>query len=408
MPIKVSSPTPPPIDPSMAGGPNKPSPVGGTQPQPQSQPQPQPQPAPQDAPQQPEPTTTTPPKLKVEPPRIDLKVKSAPTTLPTRPGSPVDKPDALVNGKQPGLSYVDMWRKLNPYTPPTPKEIEKEKKKQKREAIISAIGDGLTAFSNLYYTTQYAPNAYDPSKGLSVKMKERWDKLKKDRENNQGAYLDGLLRSMQMDSAEENQRWGRAHTLEREKKADELNDAREKRAQAKEEREQLAFAQKQATGLLQQKLLQGKIDYQNAKVVQAEIEAATSPEKIQAEINRLNRMGTGGGGGGKGRPPRYPWYDSNGERHLAYDYEEMRQNSLDHGTWDPETETSVTTKKDARGRVRGTTERQKPVKGHSVKPKPKTESKPAPSQPAPQAEAPKQPPKKGEDGYGANTKKLGV
>lgn len=58
------------------------------------------------------------------------------------------------------LSYEEMFRQLYPYKPPTHEELEKERKKQRREQIFAAIGDGISALSNLYFTTQYAPNMY--------------------------------------------------------------------------------------------------------------------------------------------------------------------------------------------------------------------------------------------------------
>ena len=136
------------------------------------------------------------------------------------------------------LSYEDLYKKLNPYTPPTPEELEKEKKKQKREQIINAIGDGVYALSNLFFTTQYAPNMYKPGSNLTEKAQVRYDKMMKDREEKNEKYYAGLLRAKQADDnqsrAERN--WERqlgldaerrkqreddlAHRAEREKLAD--------------------------------------------------------------------------------------------------------------------------------------------------------------------------------------------
>ena len=48
------------------------------------------------------------------------------------------------------VSYEEMFRLLNPYKPPTQEELEKERKKQRREQIFAAIGDGISALSNLF------------------------------------------------------------------------------------------------------------------------------------------------------------------------------------------------------------------------------------------------------------------
>ena len=66
---------------------------------------------------------------------------------------------------------------------------EEEEKRKKREALISSIGDTVSALSNLYFTTKGAPNAYKPNDTMSAKAKERWDKLVKEREAQKAAAL---------------------------------------------------------------------------------------------------------------------------------------------------------------------------------------------------------------------------
>lgn len=79
------------------------------------------------------------------------------------------------------------------HKPMTEEEVAKEKKKRKREAIFAAIGDGISALSNLYFTSQYAPNAHNPKANLSQGMKDRWDKLDKEREEGMRNYLNIAL-----------------------------------------------------------------------------------------------------------------------------------------------------------------------------------------------------------------------
>ena len=97
------------------------------------------------------------------------------------------------------MSYEDMFKKLNPYQPPTEQELEKERKKQRREQIFAAIGDGISALSNLFFTTQYAPNMYSGRNTASQRTKERWDRLAAERNANMTAYINGLMRARQAD-----------------------------------------------------------------------------------------------------------------------------------------------------------------------------------------------------------------
>lgn len=75
-----------------------------------------------------------------------------------------------------------------------PKEQEKLARKKKRDAIFSAIGDGISALSNLYFTTKGANNSYDPKSSLSARMRERWDRYKKDADDNRDARLNILTK----------------------------------------------------------------------------------------------------------------------------------------------------------------------------------------------------------------------
>lgn len=119
---------------------------------------------------------------------------SSPPTAPPRAGG---------GGSSAGTSggYEELYKKLNPYTPPTDEEIAKEKKKQTREQIFAAISDGVTALANLYFTTQYAPNMYNGKNTLSGRNKVRYDKLMKDREEQAKAYFGGLMKARQADEA---------------------------------------------------------------------------------------------------------------------------------------------------------------------------------------------------------------
>ena len=146
-------------------------------------------------------------------------------------------PTQQVEPQQPKrLSYEDMFRQLNPYKPPTQEELEKERKKQRREQIFAAIGDGISALSNLYFTTQYAPNMYSGRNTASQRVKDRWDKLAADRNANMTAYINGLMRARQADDAyDDNERqWARQLGLDKIKQ--QRDAAADARAEAEEER----------------------------------------------------------------------------------------------------------------------------------------------------------------------------
>ena len=146
-------------------------------------------------------------------------VSSSPTA-PTQPGAkskPSSGAGAPASGGG-GGGYEELFKKLNPYTPPTAEELEKERKREKRAQIFAAIGDGITALSNLFFTTQYAPNMYDGKNTISQANKVRYDKLIKDREEKNTAYFNGLMRARQADAedAHRERSWQRQLGLDQE------------------------------------------------------------------------------------------------------------------------------------------------------------------------------------------------
>lgn len=155
---------------------------------------------------------------------------------------------------------------MNPYKPMSPEDVTKEQKRQKRDMVFSAIGDGISALANLYFTSQGAPNAYDPKTSMSAKTRSYWDKLTKEREANAYRYTSGVMSAMQADDVadrddrnwrrlldndrkrEEQQKAEAAYRKERDQKADERYEAemeRQKEQDKKaEERWQKEFDQK--------------------------------------------------------------------------------------------------------------------------------------------------------------------
>ena len=146
---------------------------------------------------------------------------------------PVDRKEERKIG-----TYEELYRQLNPYTPPTAEELEKERKKQKRNEIFAAIGDGVMALSNLFFTTRGAPNMYSGKNTMSEATKVRYDKLIKDREDKQIAYYNGLLRAKEADAAAANaeREWQRQLGLDRE--AQERYDEEQKYKREREDEEQ--------------------------------------------------------------------------------------------------------------------------------------------------------------------------
>lgn len=170
-----------------------------------------------------------------------------------------------------------MFRQLYPYKPPTQEELEKERKKQRREQIFAAIGDGISALSNLYFTTQYAPNMYSGRNTASQRVKDRWDKLAADRNANMTAYINGLMRARQADDAynRSEREWERQLGIDKIKQ--QRDAAADKRAEAKEKRDQDMHE-------LNMQLRNNQITKAEYEAKKAEVEAKYAPLLQESKI----------------------------------------------------------------------------------------------------------------------------
>lgn len=110
-----------------------------------------------------------------------------------------------------GKLYDDQGRELSPFAYAveladknrmTPEEKAAEAKRERRTKIFSAIGDGIAALANVYFTSKGAPDMYNPSTSMSAKTKAYWDKLNAERKANEDKYNDLLLGAYKADNAD--------------------------------------------------------------------------------------------------------------------------------------------------------------------------------------------------------------
>lgn len=119
------------------------------------------------------------------------------------------------------ISLLELYKRLNPRPETNEKE---EEKKQRRSQIFAAIGDGVSALSNLFFTYKGAPNSYTGENNITAQNKVTYDKLKKERDEKYAQYLNGYMRAFQADQANADKERAWKRQLERDKKADEISD----------------------------------------------------------------------------------------------------------------------------------------------------------------------------------------
>lgn len=124
-------------------------------------------------------------------------------------------------------TYRDILAKLAPQT--SDEDKRKQMRRERRKAIVSALGDGLSALSNLYFTTKGAPDQGLKS-GMTDAAKKRMDDLRAKWQKEKDKYQDLMLKGLEMDREQGN--WLKSYKLQ-------LN--ADKRADAEEERKAKTF-----------------------------------------------------------------------------------------------------------------------------------------------------------------------
>lgn len=86
---------------------------------------------------------------------------------------------------------IRMWRDwMDEHKLETKEQREKREKRERSKRLMGAIGDGLRALGNLYFTTQYAPDMYNHEKDSQArKADSAIEKARKDREAQQEQYM---------------------------------------------------------------------------------------------------------------------------------------------------------------------------------------------------------------------------
>lgn len=107
-------------------------------------------------------------------------------------------------------SYRDILAKYAPLT--SDEEKKKQMRREKRNAIIGALGDGLSALSNLYFTTKGAPDQ-GLKPGMTESAKKRMDDLRAQWQKEKDKYQDFMLKGLEMDREQGN--WLKSYELQK-------------------------------------------------------------------------------------------------------------------------------------------------------------------------------------------------
>ena len=187
------------------------------------------------------------------------------------------KPDPNVMGYDKYI-FPALDEALERTRPESEEERKKRERKEKSKKIVAAITDGLGALSNLFFTSQYAPNMYNHEKQSALTPLERKiEEAKAERKAREAEHLNFALQRGNAQNA-------RAKTLrEMEAQAEAQRLAREKAARDAEKHQWQAALQPDL-----QREQAGKADRAESQAVTARYEATYAPQMQQAKLNTEN------------------------------------------------------------------------------------------------------------------------
>lgn len=186
-------------------------------------------------------------------------------------------------------------------------ERRKIERKKKRDKLFSAIGDGVSALSSLYFTTQYAPPTYDSNRSSTSRTNARYDKLLGEFDANKKDYYNSYAKLLALQAAADNR--DNINIRSNYKTyLDALRRDKEARWKA-EEKEKDRQARKEIAGM------------------------NNATKKEVAEKKGSGGSGRGNGGSG-GKRAEYVAYDEKGNPHYFTSKAAQEQFAKQHDTWE--------------------------------------------------------------------------
>lgn len=244
--------------------------------------------------------------------------------------------DAATQGHDANIRAYRDWLATHPLE--SEEDRKKRERKEKARKLISAVGDGISAMSNIYFTSQYAPDMYTGRKSMADAAAAQIEKARAEREKNADQY-------MRFSLALGKEQGDRNKTLrELEAEMERRKIAAEEAARKRKEHEWLADMQDD-----KRREQKGKADKVGYEAITAQAEAETAPElqtaKLETERARKGSLDASAANSrasaaahGRSNVSEYRGLGKDGKlrpfetRQAAIDYE-RRQGTYDPAIW---------------------------------------------------------------------------
>lgn len=203
------------------------------------------------------------------------------------------------------LTYTQMYEMLNPREEETPAQKAKREKREKRDAIIRSIGDGLSAIARIYFGSKGVNIPHDSKNDLTYQDNARYDMLRQEREKNKQAWQKGYQKAREMDVNAARYRDALAETRRHNEEIEKLSGKRVDQADVR-------LSQNQQKIDLSKVKVENDNDYKQAMtdIKQRELEGKLTHWEAQdaAATLRAQKAGKSSGGDDKMRGFWYQYY----------------------------------------------------------------------------------------------------
>lgn len=235
-------------------------------------------------------------------------------------------------------NYDDLIRyyenKMREVEPLSKEELEKIRRRQRAEGIVSGVSDAVRSIANIVAAHNYAPVFTDSNASMSARARARFDREKAEREAKDQEYFNYAMNIAKLKDADRDQAfniWKTEHALDREDIEDKYREAKENREQAKAERDALKAE-------LHNQYMLGRISAQEYAAQLKEVELRYAGPLWQSKINKNNRQpvrGRGGGSKGGGKQGEHWYYDENDNKVYVHSEAAAKQGAIASNTYQP-------------------------------------------------------------------------
>lgn len=287
------------------------------------------------------------------------------------PSTSTDEGEQLADAVAGSDRKIAAWREFADSLPKleTEEDRKKRERREKSKRIIAAVSDGIGALSNIFFTTQYAPNMYNHEQSSQTNaVNARIERMKAERERAREAHM---KYSLGLGDAEN----------ERAKTVRELEAQRERMKLAREKAQQEEDAAKRAAALFpdQKREQKGKADRAEQDAITAQAQAENAPAlqaaKLDTEMSRADAQRASAANSrasarahDKSNEAEKPYaYDKRGKKHYFEKESTAERFARSEGTWESY---DVQTDEETDSQIDGKTTKTKwTPNGYSKKPK---------------------------------------